>query len=279
MHVESEVLCVRSNTYRQNEMLNRVFQLLLIACLITGTLWAANDPFVGKWKVNPGKSKLTDEMKVEAAGANKYAITFAPGAVDTIVADGSDQPALSGSTLSITVKGPNNWTVVRKKDGRTLLTADWTLSADGKTLTDEFTGYRPDGSKMSVHYVYLRTAGSSGFAGTWDTESEQVDSVIKLQIQPYEGDGLSISNSEVQITHSLKFDGNDYPDLGPDAPPGLTSSGRRVNERSLEITHKFKGKITDTQQIELSTDLKALTLSIILAGENKPRNILVFDRE
>jgi hypothetical protein len=33
-----------------------------------GTLWAANDPFVAKWKVNPSKSKLTDEMKVEAVG-------------------------------------------------------------------------------------------------------------------------------------------------------------------------------------------------------------------
>jgi hypothetical protein len=280
MRVESKVLCVRSNTCSGKEMLHRVFQLLLIACLITGTLWAANDPFVGKWKVNPGKSKLTDEMKVEAAGANRYAMTLAPGApVETIVADGSDQAGMSGTTLSVTVKGPNNWTVVRKKDGRTLLTADWTLSADGKTLTDEFTGYQTDGSKLTVHYVYRRTAGSSGFPGTWDSESEQIDSVIKLQIQPYEGDGLSISNSEVQMTQSLKLDGNDYPDVGPDAPPGLTSSGRRVNERSLEITHKFKGKIIHTQQIELSTDLKTLTLSIILAGENKPRNILVFDRE
>jgi hypothetical protein len=261
-------------------MLNRIFRLLLIACLITGTLRAANDPFVGKWKMNPGKSKLTDEMKVEAAGANRYALTLALGAaVETIVPDGSDQPGMPGTTLSITVKGPNSWTVVRKKDGRTLFTADWTLSADGKTLIDEFTGYQPDGSKLTVHYVYRRTAGSSGFPGTWDSESEQVDSGIKLQIQPYEGDGLSISNSEVRITQSLKFDGNDYPDLGPDAPPGLTSSGRRVNERSLEITHKSKGKITSTQQIELSTDLKTLTLSIIRAGDSKPRNIIVFDRE
>src|SRR6185369_9925721 len=41
-------------------------------------------------------------MKVEAVGENKYAITFSPDAVDTIVADGTDQPALSGTTLSIT---------------------------------------------------------------------------------------------------------------------------------------------------------------------------------
>jgi hypothetical protein len=63
--------------------------------------------------VNPSKSKLTDEMKVEAVGENKYAITFSPDAVDTIVADGTDQPALSGTTLSITVKGPNNWEIIR----------------------------------------------------------------------------------------------------------------------------------------------------------------------
>src|ERR1700689_150419 len=108
-------------------MLSRSFRLLLAACLATSSLWAANDPFVGKWKVDPSKSKLNDEMKMEVAGANRYAITFAPGFVDTIVADGSDQPALSGTTLSITVKGPNSWVVIRKLKGRTLLTAQWTL--------------------------------------------------------------------------------------------------------------------------------------------------------
>jgi hypothetical protein len=34
-------------------MPKRTFQLLLAACLVTGTLWAENDPFVGKWKLNP----------------------------------------------------------------------------------------------------------------------------------------------------------------------------------------------------------------------------------
>jgi len=147
-------------------------RILLVACLVTGTLWAANDLFVGKWKVNPSKSKLNDEMKVEVAGANRYAITFAPGIVDTIVADGSDQPGLRGTTLSITVKGPNNWVVIRKMKGRTLLTGYWTLSEDSKTLNDAYTEYAADGSKSSVPYVYERTAGNSGFPGTWDRERE-----------------------------------------------------------------------------------------------------------
>src|SRR6476646_2253223 len=98
---------------------------LPVVSLAIGTLWAADDPFVGKWKVNPSKSKLTDEMKVEAAGGNKYTFTFGPGQVDTVVADGSDQPALGGTTLSITAKGPNSWEVVRKMKGRVLLRAEW----------------------------------------------------------------------------------------------------------------------------------------------------------
>jgi hypothetical protein len=269
-------------------MLSRTFQLLLVVGLVTGT--SAKDPFVGKWKVNPSKSKLNDEMKVEVAGANRYTITFAPGQVDTVVADGSDQPALSGTTLSITVKGPSSWEIIRKMKGRTLLTAYWTLSEDGKTINDAFTQYLPDGmtlfsqplpdgSTLFLPYVYERTAGNSGFLGTWDSESAKVAAGIELQIQPYEGDGLSFKRSDAETTKRIKFDGKDYPDLGPNGDTGSAFSGRRVNERSLEITEKLKGKTTGTRQIELSRDLQTLTVTVQLMGQNKPQSISVYDRE
>jgi hypothetical protein len=260
-------------------MLSRTFRLLLVVSLATGTVWAANDPFVGKWKVNPSRSKLNDEMKVEVAGANKYALTFAPGFVDTVVADGTDQPALSGTTLSVTVKGPNSWVVVRKMKGRTLLTAYWTLSEDGKTLNDAYTEYAPDGTPSSIPYVYERIGGSSGFPGTWDSDSEKVKAVIELQIDPVEADGLSFNGPDVEMTKKMKFDGNDYPDPDPHADPASASSGRRVTQRSLEITDKFKGKITATRQLELSPDLKTLTMTTRLEGQNRPKSIFVFDRE
>lgn len=257
-------------------MLSRTFRLLLAACLVTSAVWAANDLFVGRWKVNPSKSKLNDEMKVGVAEANRYALTFGPGLVDTVVADGSDQPGLGGTTLSVTVKGPNSWVVIRKMKGRTLLTGIWTLSEDGQTLNDAYTEYAPDGStSLFLPYVYDRTAGSSGFSGTWDSESEKVKAGIELQIVPYEGDGLSFNSPGADMTKKVKFDGNDY----PDGNAGSASSGHRVNERSLEITDKFKGKITGTRQIELSTDLKTLTMTVRLVGQNRPKSILVFDRE
>jgi hypothetical protein len=218
-------------------------------------------------------------MQVEAAGANKYILTFGPGAVDTIVADGTDQPGIFGTTLSVRIEGPDTWKVVRKKDGRMLLTGIWKLSEDGKTLTDEFTAYKPDGStSLALHYVYQRTAGISGFPGTWESMSEEVNSAYELQIQPYEGDGLSFINPAQQSTKNIKFDGKDYSNLGPNVPSGSASSGRRVDERSLEVTDKIQGKVRDTQQIQLSPDLRTLTMTVYPVGQRKP-NILVFDRE
>ena len=132
---------------------------------------------------------------------------------------------------------------------------------------------------MNLHYVYERTAGDSGFAGTWDSASEEVDSTIELVIQPYEVDGLSLVSPAAEMSKNIKFDGNDYPDVGPNVAPGTVSSGHRTNEHLLEITDKFQGKVTDTRQIEISRDLKTLTMSVRMTGESKPKNILVFDRE
>jgi hypothetical protein len=42
-----------------------------------------------------------------------------------------------------------------------------------------------------------------------------------------------------------------------------------VKEGSLEITYKFKGKITGTRQIELSPDLKTLTMTERLVGSKQ----------
>jgi hypothetical protein len=246
--------------------------------LAIGTLWAASDPLVGKWKLDPSQSKRIDLMRVAAAGPNKYNLIFNSGDVETVVADGTDQPGLFGTTVSITVAGPDNWKVVRKKDGRMLLMGNWNLSEDGKTLTDTYSSSQPNGSTSTVNFVYIRTAGQSGFPGSWEDQNQKVNSAFELQIQPYEGDGISIINPSEASTKSLKFDGKDYPRQGKYVAPGSMSSGRRVSERTLELTDKIKGRIADTQRIEVSPDLKTLTFTTHPSGQSKP-NIFVFHRE
>jgi hypothetical protein len=258
-------------------MSKRTFWSLLIAGLATGALWAADDPFVGEWKLIPSKSKLTDQMKVASVAGNKYAFDFG-GGPETIAIDGADQPAGFGTTLSVTIEAPDSWKVVRKKEGRVLLTANWQLSKDGNTLTDDYTEIGSNGSSSNVKYVYKRTAGTSGFAGTWESTSETVNFVFVLKVQPYESDGLSFIDPTDEVTKNVKFDGKDYPNVGANVPAGSASSARRVNQRTLEVTDKFNGKVTDTQEIKLSSDDKTLTMTVHAAGRTEP-NILVFERQ
>lgn len=150
----------------------------------TCALGAADNPFLGDWKLNPTKSRLTDEMKVESLAANKYGFDFAGnGVLEAIVIDGTEQPGYSGTTLAVAAEGPNAWRVVRKKDGRLLLTAHWSLSGDGNTLTDDFSAISPDGTASTVNYVYQRAGSGSGFAGTWVSTSAAINFVFTIQIR------------------------------------------------------------------------------------------------
>lgn len=256
-------------------MFKRCLPFLLLSCLVAGTLGAATDPFIGTWTLNASKSKAIDTMQVKMVGENRYAITFGPGATDTITADGSDQPGLRGTTFSIAIDAPDRWTVIRKDKGRKLVMGIWRLSKDGSTLNDEYTNETVQ-PPSTTNYVYKRTAGNSGFEGTWENTNDKVNSSFQLQVQPYESDGLSLSTRG--DVRELKFDGKDYPHHGPNLPAGATSSGRQAGEQSLEIIDKIGGEVTFTNELELSPDLKTLTLTIHPAGQSRP-NILVFDRQ
>ena len=246
---------------------------LAIVCLATGSLWAVDDPFLGKWKVNSAKSMLTDEMKISSLGGNKYSFDFGSGAPETIVADGTDQKANSGTTMSTTIVSPDEWIGERKKDGKVQIRGIWMLSEDGNTLHDDFT-YFPDNGKAShLVYVYKRRGTGSGFAGDWVSTSGKVDSQIALEIQPSGNGGLSFSSPGLGLALKVKFDGNDSASAGSDAAPASTFSGRRVNQRCVEVTNK-----SQTIQFEVSTDLINLTMRVRQAGESEPNNILVFDR-
>jgi hypothetical protein len=249
-------------------MLSRIFLMLLIACFATSPLRAQTDPFVGQWKL----TKLTDQMRVTKVGANKYAFDFG-GGVETIVVDGTQQPAIAGTTLSVAADGPK-WNVVRKKGSRELLTATWTLSKDGNSLNDDFTSFGQDGSPSNVKYVYARRAAGSGFAGTWVSMTADINSIVTLKVRPYGSNGLSFIIPSSGVTLNAKFDGKDYPNAGAHS----ASSARRLNARAVEIFRKSKGKITQIRQISLSPDLKTLTMTVHMSGKNEPY-IYVFERQ
>lgn len=258
-------------------MVRQIGLLFLILTLTPAASLAAGDPFVGEWMLNPSKTTLIDQMKVAAVSANKFSFDFG-GGPETVVADGTDQPgSYGGTTLSVAIEGPNTWRVVRKKDGRMLLSATWNLSADGNTLRDSYTGINADQSQFHMNYVYKRTMGESGFTGTWKDTSVEASSVAVMKVRQFEGEGLSFIDPLEGFTTNVKFDGKDYPDTGSIIILDLTSSARRLSSRHVEVVDKFRGKRVETREFELSPNLKELTITVE-TGQSE-RNILVFERQ
>jgi hypothetical protein len=247
--------------------------------LIAASAAPADDPFVGKWKLDESRSKLSgQQMKIDALGGNKYKFTY--GEISyTLVTDGTDQPIPLGWTRTITEEKPNTWRVVDKKDGRTLGTGTWTLSPDGRSMELDITGTNPDGSAFRNRITRKRTAGTSGFAGTWENANVKIgQGFSQLEVESFEGDGLTLSYPAMKSSLSMKFDGKDYEETGPDAPSGATSSGRRLNDRTLELTDKLQGKVVDTAVLKASPDGKTLTYTVHDKGQSKPI-IWVYERQ
>jgi hypothetical protein len=245
-------------------MIQRGIRLLLSVCPIIVASFAPN-PFVGDWKLNPSRSTLTDRMSVANVGGNTYRFDFG-GGPETIVVDGTDQstPLYKGGTLSVSNQG-DSWKVVRKTNGRTTLTATWSLSKDGSSLTDHFTSFNADGSPYQLNYVYARKAAGSGFAGTWvSTSMTAVNYIIAVQLRPYEGDGLSIIDAPSLFTGTMNF---------------AASSVRKINARTVELMRKKRdGELSDYLRLALSPDLRTLTVTPHAVSGAEP-HIYVFDRQ
>ena len=239
-------------------MASRIFCLILVVGFTSTPLLAQTDPFVGQWKL----TKYTDQMSVARVGADTYLFNFEGGGPEKIVVDGTYQRGIRGTMLSVTPKGAS-WKVERKQDGHKLLTATWTLSKEGNSLTDDFTSFDKNGTPSNVKLVYTRAASGSGFTGMWVSQSAAMGSVTILEIRPYNGNGLSLIVPSEQLTVNLKFDGTNV---------------RRIDARTFAITRKANGMVTQTEEYLVSSDLKTLTRAVHVVGESRPL-ITVFQRQ
>jgi len=251
----------------------RVALAATLAAQPVSAFGAVHDPFIGKWTLAVSRSTIVDDMRVQVLGANRYAFNFEGGPTETVVADGTDQPGLPGTTLSVKADSPRSLRVVRKHDGHILVSASWKLSPDDRTLRDDFTSVQPDGSRATTHYLYKRIAGSTGFAGGWESATKPVGLKLELAIEPYGGDGLSFINPG--SSRNVIFDARDYAIAGKN---GSTISGRRRGARLVETTEKDSGKIERARRFEVSADGAVLTETLRAAGQRTP-DVLVFERE
>lgn len=257
--------------------MKRLTWLVAFAAVATGALWAKDDPFCGKWKLNKNKSKVTGEqMKIEDLGNNKLKFTMGTD-TDTITMDGTDQPVHYGSTIALTKKSPTSFKMVIKHDGKVLSSMTHSLSDDGNIQTIKGTSYRPDGTTSDFEVVDKRVGGGSGWTGTWESTKVDFNSPDVYEIEANGADGLTFKNAAYQERQSINFDGKDYPDHGPTVPAGSTTSGKRTGERSFQLTDKIKDKVVDHASFELTPDGKTMSVTIHEVGQPNA-GTYVYDR-
>lgn len=247
---------------------------LALTALFTGALWAKDDPFCGKWKLDKDKSKIAGEQfKIEDLGNDKLKFTSGND-TDTVTMNGTDQPVHYGRTMALTKESPTSFKMVFKQDGKVLSSMTHSLSDDGNTQRIKGTNYKPDGTTSDFDVAMKRVGSGSGWTGTWESTTVEFTSPDEWDIEPNGADGLTFNTPAYQDTTSLKFDGKEYPEKGPNVPAGSMTSGKRIDAHTLELTDKIKGKVMDHEKLEVSSDGKTLTMTIHETGQPNPLTIV-----
>jgi hypothetical protein len=239
---------------------------------------AADESFVGKWKLNPDKSQLNGlTYKVEDAGSNQYKFVFGDD-TETVSLDGKPNKTKYGNDWTVTKSGPNGWHWVTKRNGKTISDAMWTVSDDGATSVYVSTETRPDGSTSHDETKLRRTAGTSGLVGTWESTEIKIGAPYHIELAVWDKDGYSMKSPVYKGEADFKLDGKDYTPKGPRVAKGTTISGKKIDDRTMELTYKLNGKTTETDRWELSADGKTLTDTINYPGVDK-QEVDVFERQ
>ena len=141
----------------------------LISTLVAGLCYAADEAFMGTWKLNEAKSKIgagmpKNDTVVYAQTANEVTITIDGTDAGKPVHhvwkgkfDGKDYPAVGSNmqtTRAYTKVDANTLTYKVKKDAKDVGTGKVVVSADGKSRTVTETNLGKDGKEATTTAVY-----------------------------------------------------------------------------------------------------------------------------
>lgn len=222
--------------------MKKLFAILLLLPLFA---WAQS-PFDGTWKVNVNTAHLAEKPETFALQKGEYTCSTCIPKI-AIKADGSDQKVPGAKEYdTLAVKPVDDKTVqyTRKKDGKVTEESTETVSADGKTLTVNFTEHPQQGQPVTGKLLFTRvSAGSSGShacSGSWRIQKvENVSENGLLFTLKGTPDGLSMTSGTGE-SYDAKFDGKDYP-IERDRAGG-TISLKKIDANTIEETYKQDGK-------------------------------------
>lgn len=239
---------------------------------------AADPPYVGKWKMNPAKSDFGETtVTYEQLPSGEMQATQA-GVSYKFKLDGKEYPAMFGSTATWKALGANSWEATYKLNGKVLTTDTLTLSADGKSMTVNSKGKKPNGEMLDDTVVSERVSGGPGLAGKWKTKNVKSAAPSVLEIASTGADSVMYKVVDIDLTCNGKFDGKDHPCSGPTLGPGWTATFGNSTPGALDMTVKNNGKVFFKVSYSVSGDGKTLTENGTATEANEKTKV-VYDKQ
>jgi hypothetical protein len=237
--------------------------------------------FVGSWTQDPARSRgtiskdLTYTFSQEADGF----IVIVRGRVqlrDRVRFDGNDYPTpdIPGRTTSWTRVSDTTYET-RIKNGGVVARGRWTLSADGRRLTQETTRTQPQADTNVIEYI--RTSGSgTSLIGVWEPVSSTSSVPESFVVTLSDATTLFVS-FRTGVKYTMRPDGQEY-DARSDGFPDTKAVVIGLGARALQRT-TFRGPTPMLEAVwTLSADGRTLTVTSRTVGSSDEPRVSVYER-
>lgn len=257
---------------------------LLMCSMLTlpsGAAFAADSPWNGAWKLSEAKSHFTGGTMTFSHGTGDM-LHFSDGSAAEydFAIDGKERKAWSNRTAIWTADGKNAWNTVYKLDGKVLAKGQRTLTEDGKTLTETWTGTRPDGSAFHEEDVFTRVSGTDGLMGTWRASEVKGGGGPQEFVISVPAPGrVHYEVPDMKVNVEGPADGSDIPFTGPTVPPGATISFKSLTPTKTRYVITINGKIDNEGEQTLAADGRSFTDVNWTAGKEDEKTTGVYVKQ
>src|SRR5271165_1217159 len=206
--------------------MKKLFLAGLLMLLLLPVLAMAQNPFDGTWKFDLSTAQFPKKPEVYVLQNGVYEWkTGAPPI--SVKADGTDQKVTGHpyyDTLSVKAIDDHNVELTMKRAGNVVLTVKSAVSADGDTMTSNWTDSgQPSGGPQSGTDTSKRVAkapaGANLISGSWRAEKSEAPAAVLTWTYKVNGNEITMTNPTGQ-SYTAKLDGTDAPYKGD---PGTTS--------------------------------------------------------
>jgi hypothetical protein len=250
--------------------------LVCMVLLLTGLLscQAPSNAWNGTWKLNVSKSGIPGpDFGITVSPMGEF-YTDNGTSKDSFRCDGKEYSTHGARSLSCVQTNSGTLDTTSKANGVKTVVAHWELSPDQKTLTIESTRLQAAGPAKSQRIVYVRTAGSIGFAGAW-RNPKRLESHPQTMVLILSEHSLRVAFPEVNQYTDLSLDGTD----SILQTPGSTMAIHPNGPAEFLTTTKSAGQVVKQGSLTLSADRRTVTEVYWRSERPEERAVLVYERQ